>query len=296
MMNMMNVEAIEVASMGTLVRTDKNGTKIYNGSVKCPRCGGKGYLSYYGHVENGVCFKCEGNGSFPKEIKVYTPEYAKKLEEKREKARLKKEQEEEKKMRMQFEKWKLWNGFSAEGVTYLFLGNTYEIKDELKTLGARFDFSAGWHIGHPVEGYETVMVKAEDTVKMDASGNGIWKSKEYFDELKKAEYNRLHPVEAEKASHYVGKVGDTFESTVTLVNSYNYETSYGFRETVMTIYVMEDESGNKLVWKTSGALTVDDEPVLKGETISIKGKIKEHSTYRDEEQTILTRCKATAVA
>lgn len=29
---------------------------------RCTKCGGKGYLEQYAHVENGVCFKCGGHG------------------------------------------------------------------------------------------------------------------------------------------------------------------------------------------------------------------------------------------
>lgn len=28
----------------------------------CPRCNGKGNITYYGHIAGGVCFKCEGLG------------------------------------------------------------------------------------------------------------------------------------------------------------------------------------------------------------------------------------------
>ena len=30
--------------------------------VKCGRCQGSGTLQYYRHVQNGVCFACEGEG------------------------------------------------------------------------------------------------------------------------------------------------------------------------------------------------------------------------------------------
>lgn len=30
--------------------------------MKCKRCNGKGYLSAYRHVQNGVCFGCGGKG------------------------------------------------------------------------------------------------------------------------------------------------------------------------------------------------------------------------------------------
>ena len=29
----------------------------------CDKCGGLGFLSHYAHVENGLCFKCNGTGS-----------------------------------------------------------------------------------------------------------------------------------------------------------------------------------------------------------------------------------------
>ena len=30
---------------------------------KCSRCGGSGHLGQFGHVENGVCFRCNGTGT-----------------------------------------------------------------------------------------------------------------------------------------------------------------------------------------------------------------------------------------
>lgn len=58
-----------------LLRTDRNGTRYYI-DHKCPKCGGTGNIWYYGHVEGGVCFLCEGTGIKPRPFKVMTPEYA----------------------------------------------------------------------------------------------------------------------------------------------------------------------------------------------------------------------------
>lgn len=30
--------------------------------IECPRCDGTGYIKAYGHVADGICFKCEGTG------------------------------------------------------------------------------------------------------------------------------------------------------------------------------------------------------------------------------------------
>ena len=43
---------------------EENG-KMYAHCVKeCSRCGVKGKIPYYGHVDEGICFKC---GGFPEE-------------------------------------------------------------------------------------------------------------------------------------------------------------------------------------------------------------------------------------
>lgn len=30
--------------------------------MQCPKCGGLGYIACYGHIAQGVCFKCNGRG------------------------------------------------------------------------------------------------------------------------------------------------------------------------------------------------------------------------------------------
>ena len=35
---------------------------LYCNAIKCSRCNGSGYLPQYEHVENGICFKCWGEG------------------------------------------------------------------------------------------------------------------------------------------------------------------------------------------------------------------------------------------
>ena len=65
------------------IRTDKNGTKIFE-DWTCPRCGGAGWAGQWKYT--GVyCFRCGGSGrrNRPVTIKEYTDEYAAKLEAKR---------------------------------------------------------------------------------------------------------------------------------------------------------------------------------------------------------------------
>jgi hypothetical protein len=66
----------------TLIRTDKNGTRYYNGTCKCDRCGGAGRSEMWAYT-GYVCYKCGGNGRVADSWAIRTPEYEAKLEAKR---------------------------------------------------------------------------------------------------------------------------------------------------------------------------------------------------------------------
>ena len=68
----------------------------------------------------------------------------------------------------------------------------------------------------------------------------------------------------------------------------------------MRCHIMKDADGNTFTWKTGNTLyipTCDGDFVVanKGDTVVLKGTIKEHSEYKDEKQTVLTRCKVTQI-
>ena len=69
----------------SLQKTDKNGSKLYRAVGNCPRCGGRGRIEYFYFYAQGVCFECNGSGVKSYSILVRTDEYARKLEENREK-------------------------------------------------------------------------------------------------------------------------------------------------------------------------------------------------------------------
>ena len=79
--------------MATLIKIDKNGTKYYEGLVKCSRCDGLGvYIIGVNNgqpvlspVDGGICFRCGGTGTQEGKWKEYTPEYEAKLAERRRK-------------------------------------------------------------------------------------------------------------------------------------------------------------------------------------------------------------------
>lgn len=113
-------------------------------------------------------------------------------------------------------------------------------------------------------------------------------------------------IRAEKAiSKYVGNIGDKIDLEVEYVRTGSFEVKSftGFGTETMYVHTFKDADGNKLVWKTSTDnfrfkinyenLNESEEIVKVGDKVHLKGTIKEHSEYRDEKQTALTRCKVT---
>ena len=82
-------------------------------------------------------------------------------------------------------------------------------------------------------------------------------------------------------SEHVGKVKDRLtievaEAKLLTTVSNLYGTSY--------LYKFKDANGNVFTWFTSCMIEVERK-------FNIVGTVKEHTTYRDVKQTVLTRCK-----
>lgn len=65
-----------------LVKTDRNGTKYWQVTDVCPRCGGRGHY-IIGNYDYGACFACNGSCVKQYVFKEYTPEHEAKLEKQR---------------------------------------------------------------------------------------------------------------------------------------------------------------------------------------------------------------------
>ena len=116
---------------------------------------------------------------------------------------------------------------------------------------------------------------------------------------RKSEYKRLLDIKngTSKVSEYVGNVGDKISIKVTYLNSYTYNTNFGSSY----IHLFVDDNGNIFKWSTGTGLrfTVEDTRsnysqwygLDKGATVQLSGKIKDHNEYRNQKQTVLTRCK-----
>jgi hypothetical protein len=82
-------------------------------------------------------------------------------------------------------------------------------------------------------------------------------------------------------SSYVGSVGDRLELAVTITRVIALEGNYG----TSNMYIMKDADENIFVWTTSTSKNWKE-----GEIKNIRGTVKAHKKYKNENQNILTRC------
>jgi len=133
--------------------------------------------------------------------------------------------------------------------------------------------------------------EAKRQAEIEARNAEIEAKRKAAEEEKKA---REAEEAAKKAiSTYVGEVGEKLNIKARFDHTAWYErhsfAGYGME----TVYIVSfrDEKGNLLIWKTTSPKGCAE--LEEGDEISLKGTIKEHTEYRDEKQTILTRCKVT---
>jgi len=271
---------------------EKGGKPYATIQIKCDRCT-KGIYAIgveNGRIKphpayNGVCLKCGGTGYLTKDVRLYTEKELESMERANERARQKKAEEQEKKMKAEFAQrradWLEKNNFNADGYTYIYAGaDSYSIKDELKAGGWRFDPVIKWHKADPT-GYEDRVIKinVEDCFEGSAWGDYHYKtgSKEYVDNL-------LAAVQPQVDSDWIGEVGDKITNIkVQLIRKYTMDGKYG----VTTLYGFQDESGNIINWWSSTFQEVE----LNDWVVITRATIKKLEVYKDVKQTILTRCK-----
>ena len=275
-----------------LVKVDRNNTHYYT-DTRCPKCGGTGYIPGYEHVEGGVCFMCGGSGRGSRSVIVRTYEYNQKLVNARmEKAR--------KTAGERNAKYLQSRGFSVEGFSWIVMGKTFEIKDQLKAAGARWDDTFGWHFDHEVEEFPVVRISIEDKLTR-LSMNPETLAEEYDDTIGyyyndgTLSFGDEWPIhlyikdlqekwEADHApkTEWYGSIKDKVSLKAKLIRRGNYDTMYG----TTYVYTFEDAQGHQLVWKTGTWLEQD-----KGDEVTLNGTIKAHGEYKGIKQTELTRCK-----
>ena len=267
------------------IRTDKNGTKIYH-DYTCPRCGGAGGSDKWAYT-GWTCYDCGGSGRArkPEVIKVYTPEYRAKLDERARKRAEKKQAERVAEFNANRLGIAQKYGFNPEGKIYVVIGNTYEIREELKDAGAKYRGGINWYFLEEQDKYPTVELTYEECLNIYPEyGTMSWKD---LSEVQ-AVLNSKIPTE-EDPSQYVGQVGERLDVVVTFKKRSTYEIpSYaGWGTDMVGINVFRDDAGNCFIWKSTSAFF----NIPEGEKVRLRGTVKEHTDYKGTKQTVLQRCK-----
>lgn len=135
-------------------------------------------------------------------------------------------------------------------------------------------------------GFETVEEWKADLLRKEEEARIERERKEA--EKKAAEEAEAERIKAQKAiSQFIGDVGAKIIVAVTFCHS-AYFDMHGLFGSTERVYIhnFRDENGNALVWKTQKSLPFND-----GDEVIVTGTIKAHDVYKDEKQTVLTRCK-----
>ena len=268
---------------------EKNGKPYTKVVGTCDRCGGSGVFACRvenGHIVphpayNGVCLKCGGSGKLEKVVRLYTEsEYnsAQRAKEKRqEKARAAAEARVEARRADAFTKWCGRNGFDSDGYTYMITGNTYPIKEELKSQGYKFSKELKWHGATEVEVPEDCFVDRihwEDIYNWDEAGCCMFLKDEAEEFL-----NELAAAHSEGA--YVGEIGERLRRIeVIFTGSTSFESYYG----TTNVYRFTHE-GAQLVW-----FTQTEKDFEENEHYLLTGTVKDHKIYGNKKTTYLSRC------
>lgn len=167
-------------------------------------------------------------------------------------------------------------GFQKGYIT-IFKGDTYTNLDWFKQSIARYCRFWGWYIVSTEEvpkdlpvGIEPIQLKWEEVGKEDGSLKP--------DFLVEQAVNAL--IYDAGKSEYQGSLGDRLTLDVTVVRAHSGENGFGH----YTIHTFEDTDGNQYVWSTSS------KSWQVGEVKHIRGTVKDHKTFRNIKQTVLTRC------
>lgn len=165
-----------------------------------------------------------------------------------------------------------------KGYINIVCGESYDHKDWIKEHGGRFNNFFNWYFISDIdveklelpEGLTLKKVEWEKVAVNDETLKKESEIKAYLESL-------IYP---EDESQFVGTVGERIVVEVTVEKNITLEGYYGIQH----MHVMRSDDGNVFVWTT----TTKDWAV--GSKKNIRGTVKEHKTYRNTHQTVLTRC------
>ena len=269
---------------------EKNGKMYTKARTTCDRCYKGMYVT---RVENGVpvphpnyggvCLKCNGAGYLTKEIRLYTEKEKEAAVRAKERALFRKEEE---KLSIAAEKKAKWlekEGFGINGTTTIYIAaDSYEKKDELKAAGWKYSTTLGWHIApeNIVNEYpsdKVITLQYEDLASFNVYGEGFWldTAKNYVDQIKLSH-------QPQSLSEWIGAEKEKISNLAVVIKKISgFEGKFGWTNIISFL-----NGENEIVWFTSSNINFS-----KGEACLLSATIKEHKTYQNRKQTVITRAK-----
>ena len=168
-------------------------------------------------------------------------------------------------------------GFGEKGFIWLFKGETYANLDWFRASPCRYTRVWGWYLPSDIEMPDPIPVDVEP-VKLEWADVSLDEQLIPEDQIVKVVEGLLYDA---GESRYIGKVGDRLEFDATCTRATINQGAYG----ISYFYVFEDSEGNVYTWGTS-ARCLDE-----GASYHIRGTVKDHTSFRNTQQTVLTRCK-----
>lgn len=169
-------------------------------------------------------------------------------------------------------------GFSKGYIT-IFKGDTYPVLEWFRAEPkCRYHNYFGWYVVSEEEvpenvpaGIEPIQLKWENVAIVE---DDCLKSEE---QIKKHIDSLIYD---ESPSKHQGNIGERLELTLTVKRVVEKEGYYGNS----AFHIFSDEEGNIYTWNTSS------KTLEVGRTYHLKGTVKEHTCFRNVNQTNLTRC------
>lgn len=175
------------------------------------------------------------------------------------------------------ENFKKWNAFNDDLETFLVMGNTFSIKDELKKKGAKFSPELGWHFDHEEPGYTLEKVTYSEVGQITQDGKLILDYDKASELTKKLQEKYIEPTN----SDWVGEINEKRSFIVELVDIRSFQGTFGYTD----ILTFKDEEENTIVWFTGHGKGLEV-----GNHYYLKGTIKAHRVFREDKQTVVNRC------
>lgn len=165
----------------------------------------------------------------------------------------------------------------AKGYITIFKGDTYAEVDWFRASIARYTRWWGWYI-ISTEEVPADLPEGITPIKLP------WELVGQEDGNLKPEHLVKEAVESivyeESESEFQGAIGERLDLYLTVERTIELDGSYGRS----TMHIMRDDCGNLFVWTTAS------KSWSAGTEHHIKGTVKDHRKYKNECQTVLTRC------